>query len=233
MSKEELRLSPAKLEILKILNEANNPLGFNEIRSFLKKPGNKEGKISPKGLSDQLHALESMEAVKNFHRKWQITPIGKETLERHKFAQNIASKPVQYSKDIIFKIDTEFIYHRPWCLSNSEYYPSPLPVTASFFGSEEIEYMINFAKDHHLYHDDADIREFSGLVLEENVTPLKPYLNETIFTNCVEIGCRYEAYKLGESKQKPKIDIDNALNFDWGVALRFNGKDLIRELSSV
>jgi len=226
------KLSPSEVNVLEALR--NNNQRYKSLKVLVK---NRDGgSITDRGLSKALKELQILDLIERLPetREYHIKPTGEDYLGRRKITLSIESEPVCYSKEIVLKIDLEPLYRGTVVadeyLQNYQHFPSPVPVQALFFSSKEIEYVISLAKNHHLYHDYADIREFSDLVLEDHASSLKPYLNEIIFDNCLQIASQYERYVKGLLKDKPTFDIFNTLNFSWGFAFRFDGKRIMDEI---
>lgn len=231
-------LPPSDGNILNALQKGN--LSFTDLKCEVK---NKAGKpISDRGLSNALKRLQERELVKRLpSRKYSITDRGRDFLKINEAIRSMESKPIHYSREFVPKIDVGSIMDYPRIrLNMRENLPIPIPVHVSFFGDGDvIEAMLEYAEWHHINHDRADIREFVNLVLEEIFSSLKPYLIEVIYTCCAMIGRSYGEAKIAESygkgklkgpSSRPRIDILNALNFDWGLIVRFEGKQVMKEL---
>jgi len=224
------KLSPSEINILNALEGGD--FSFTELKHVVK---NRVGKpVSDRGLSLALRRLQELKLIQRQpSRKYSITVTGRECLQRSELIRSIESKPIYYSKDLVLKINGGAIYNDPRIhLNMRENFPIPIPVQISFFGDGKIiEAMLEFAEAHHVNHDRADIREFPRLVLEENVWPLKPYLIDIIFYKCARIAELYGEYKFRGIEDRPQLTVSNILNFDWGLTIRFEGKQMMDKIA--
>lgn len=222
------KLSPSETDVLEALRSGD--LRFKGLKGKVRT--GKERYISERGLANAVKTLQTLGLIQRLpSREYHIRPTGEDYLIRRKLTQSMENEPVHYSKEIIFKVDSEPLYQNPENaeihFSQFENYPLPIPVQASYFGSEELKFMIGRAMWHHVEHDRADKEELPGVILEGNARPLMPYLIEMIFDKCVNFIRLHED---GFLKGKPKLDIFNILDFNWGLTIQLEGKRLLDEV---